>query len=309
MKASSVGSGVSAARSAVLAWKRLRRGPRPDTTRRITVGLWLPEARPDAPRRSCCAAAASRGAPARALSQGVKHPRARVPEGEKNVMPRAGERSAQRPPLGINFLFLFTRVTTQDSFVLAPAQKYQENAIIMPRTSGKTVLASAKKPPPGTTTCAGRPSFARRGGSRRQPGQLDLSAHTWRWARRGKKRREMPHVQQGSYGPPGADNMPRTAGAKRPTAALASLVGVFATRAAAASEQKCKVCVLDATMHFRTSDQTCWVLPLKSKPQNSRTWLPPPTHNREPYDTLLYCPTSCPYRSVCGTDAACRLQF
>ena len=36
---------------------------------------------------------------------------------------------------------------------------------------------------------------------------------------------------------------------------------------------------------------------------------PPPTHNREPYDTLLYCPTSCPYRSVCGTDAACRLQF
>ena len=36
---------------------------------------------------------------------------------------------------------------------------------------------------------------------------------------------------------------------------------------------------------------------------------PPPTHNREPYDTLLYCPTSCSYRSVCGTDAACRLQF
>ena len=35
----------------------------------------------------------------------------------------------------------------------------------------------------------------------------------------------------------------------------------------------------------------------------------PPTHNREPYDTLLYCPTSCSYRSVCGTDAACRLQF
>ena len=34
-----------------------------------------------------------------------------------------------------------------------------------------------------------------------------------------------------------------------------------------------------------------------------------PTHNREPYDTLLYCPTSCSYRSVCGTDAACRLQF
>ena len=32
---------------------------------------------------------------------------------------------------------------------------------------------------------------------------------------------------------------------------------------------------------------------------------PPPTHNREPYDTLLYGPTSCPYRSVCGTDAAC----
>ena len=27
------------------------------------------------------------------------------------------------------------------------------------------------------------------------------------------------------------------------------------------------------------------------------------------YDTLLYCPTSCSYRSVCGTDAACRLQF
>ena len=24
----------------------------------------------------------------------------------------------------------------------------------------------------------------------------------------------------------------------------------------------------------------------------------PPTHNREPYDTLLYCPTSCPHRSV-----------
>ena len=36
---------------------------------------------------------------------------------------------------------------------------------------------------------------------------------------------------------------------------------------------------------------------------------PPPTHNREPYDTLLYCPTSCSYRSVCGTDAACRLQL
>ena len=32
---------------------------------------------------------------------------------------------------------------------------------------------------------------------------------------------------------------------------------------------------------------------------------PPPTHNREPYDTLLYCLTSCPYRFVCGTDAAC----
>ena len=30
-----------------------------------------------------------------------------------------------------------------------------------------------------------------------------------------------------------------------------------------------------------------------------------PTHNQEPYDTLLYCPTSCPHRSVCGTDAAC----
>jgi hypothetical protein len=29
----------------------------------------------------------------------------------------------------------------------------------------------------------------------------------------------------------------------------------------------------------------------------------PPTHNREPYDTLLYCPTACPYRSVCGTGA------
>ena len=39
------------------------------------------------------------------------------------------------------------------------------------------------------------------------------------------------------------------------------------------------------------------------------TLYPPPTHNREPYDTLLYCPTSCSYRSVCGTDAACRLQF
>jgi hypothetical protein len=24
----------------------------------------------------------------------------------------------------------------------------------------------------------------------------------------------------------------------------------------------------------------------------------PPTHNQEPYDALLYCPTSCPYRSV-----------
>ena len=24
--------------------------------------------------------------------------------------------------------------------------------------------------------------------------------------------------------------------------------------------------------------------------------LSPPTHNREPYDTLLYCPTSCPFR-------------
>ena len=83
-----------------------------------------------------------------------------------------------------------------------------------------SVLANANKPPPGTTTCAGRPSFARGGGSRRQ---LDLSAHTWRWARRGKKRREMPHVHQGSYGPPGADNMPRTAGAKRPTAAFARL--------------------------------------------------------------------------------------
>ena len=92
--------------------------------------------------------------------------------------------------------------------------KYRE---ILARTS---VLANANKPPPGTTTCAGRPSFARGGGSRRQ---LDLSAHTWRWARRGKKRREMPHVHQGSYGPPGADNMPRTAGAKRPTAAFARL--------------------------------------------------------------------------------------
>ena len=40
-----------------------------------------------------------------------------------------------------------------------------------------------------------------------------------------------------------------------------------------------------------------------------RPCLSPPTHNREPYDTLLYCPTSCSYRSVCGTDAACRLQF
>ena len=109
--------------------------------------------------------------------------------------------------------------TTQDSISRAGVHK----CIILPRTSvlvHTSVLASAKKPPPGTTTCAGRPSFARRGGSRRQ---LDLSAHTWRWARRKKKRREMPHVQQGSYGPPGADNMPRTAGAKRPTAALACL--------------------------------------------------------------------------------------
>ena len=88
------------------------------------------------------------------------------------------------------------------------------------KNPGWPVLASANKPPPGTTTCAGRPSFARGGGSRRQ---LDLSAHTWRWAHREKKRREMPHVHQGSYGPSGADNMPRTAGAKRPTAALACL--------------------------------------------------------------------------------------
>ena len=88
------------------------------------------------------------------------------------------------------------------------------------KNPGWPVLASANKPPPGTTTCAGRPSFARGGGSRRQ---LDLSAHTWRWAHREKKRREMPHVHQGSYGPPGADNMPRTAGAKRPTAAFARL--------------------------------------------------------------------------------------
>ena len=107
----------------------------------------------------------------------------------------------------------------QNYFVHGPVlragvHKYRE---ILARTS---VLASANKPPPGTTTCAGRPSFARGGGSRRQ---LDLSAHTWRWARRGKKRREMPHVHQGSYGPPGADNMPRTAGAKRPTAAFARL--------------------------------------------------------------------------------------
>jgi hypothetical protein len=105
-------------------------------------------------------------------------------------------------------------LTTQDSVLRAGVHKYRE---ILPRTS---VLANANKPPPGTTTCAGRPSFARGGGSRRQ---LDLSAHTWRWARRGKKRREMPHVHQGSYGPPGADNMPRTAGAKRPTAAFARL--------------------------------------------------------------------------------------
>jgi len=28
-------------------------------------------------------------------------------------------------------------------------------------------------------------------------------------------------------------------------------------------------------------------------------------HPRALYDTLLYCPTSCPYRPVCGTDAAC----
>ena len=37
----------------------------------------------------------------------------------------------------------------------------------------------------------------------------------------------------------------------------------------------------------------------------------PPPHSQPralPYDTLLYCPTSCSYRSVCGTDA-CRLQF
>jgi hypothetical protein len=31
----------------------------------------------------------------------------------------------------------------------------------------------------------------------------------------------------------------------------------------------------------------------------------PPHSQPEPYDTLLYCPTSCPYRSLCGTDAAC----
>ena len=55
------------------------------------------------------------------------------------------------------------------------------------------------------------------------PTTRPLSAHTWRWARREKKRREMPHVQQRSYGPPGTDNMPRTAGAKRSTAALACL--------------------------------------------------------------------------------------
>ena len=109
-------------------------------------------------------------------------------------------------------------VTTQDSFACAGAHKYTE--YYGTKTPGWPVLASANKPPPGTTTCAGRPSFARGGGSRRQ---LDLSAHTWRWAHRGKKRREMPHVHQGSYGPPGADNMPRTAGAKCPTAALACL--------------------------------------------------------------------------------------
>ena len=35
-----------------------------------------------------------------------------------------------------------------------------------------------------------------------------------------------------------------------------------------------------------------------------RAGAPPPPHNRGPYDTLLHCPTSCPYSSVCGTDAA-----
>ena len=108
--------------------------------------------------------------------------------------------------------------TTQDSFARAGVHKYQE--YYGTKNPAGPVLASANKAPPGTTTCAGRPSFARGGGSRRQ---LDLSAHTWRWAHREKKRREMPHVHQGSYGPSGADNMPRTAGAKRPTAALACL--------------------------------------------------------------------------------------
>ena len=35
----------------------------------------------------------------------------------------------------------------------------------------------------------------------------------------------------------------------------------------------------------------------------------PPLTTESPTTHVLCCPTSCSYRSVCGTDAACRLQF
>ena len=102
--------------------------------------------------------------------------------------------------------------------------------------SGTHLRASQREQAPGghDNLCAGRPSFARRGGSRRQ---LDLSAHTWRWAHRETKRREMPNVQQGSYIPPGADNNQYASHSR--CEARGGCIGAFATRAVAASEQKC----------------------------------------------------------------------
>ena len=96
-----------------------------------------------------------------------------------------------------------SRPTTQDSILRAGVHKYRE---ILPRTFCWPRAGQGEQASAGHDNLRGASKLrtARRLAPTRDSSTGLLSAHTWRWARHGKKRREMPHVQQASYGPPGA---------------------------------------------------------------------------------------------------------
>ena len=97
---------------------------------------------------------------------------------------------------------------------------------------------------------------------------------------------------------------------RRSTAAVHTAIVVATVVVATARRLVARLPHTSTTVTLHTATPVVDLLLLVKMPRGpTSTRFPPPTHNREPYDTLLYCPTSCSYRSVCGTDAACRLQF